>query len=522
MTVTYYFGDSLTDQDNLFFALVDALQPAALQRLITPLSETPDAATLGVLTVQSRAIATQQAAQILSGFGPARAVTNEFTHPTYAAQIGNIQAVNFAVADARAVGEREPLGPGFDLNLGAQVDRYLDQTGGIAAEGSSAIFMIGSNDFADVLGALEDDPDSTADDLVSLGVETAVAVLTSLNAAVTAVSETGVSEIYLATLPLPSFFPSFDAGGPELLDPANQALSDYNNALTLLADGLQAAGINAKILDTSAVATAITEDPSSFGIIADRSVFSSAPGDFDSDQIGFFDSIHPAEAIQQAWGAYVDFALAGGETELLGAARDVAFADPGPQAIFGLAGDDVIYAGSDDVIVFSGSGDDYVFSGRGNDIVSGGSGQDRLSGGTGDDILSGGSDDDVIQGGWGDDVLVDGLGDDLTLGGRGDDIFVFTDPNLIGGDGADTDTFAGGEGRDTLYLVLTETDYATFNSGDHGTILSDLGIQSTGIERTIAINGRSGIEDALAEYDWFQTADFWGLVSAPTAEDAPT
>lgn len=52
----------------------------------------------------------------------------------------------------------------------------------------------------------------------------------------------------------------------------------------------------------------------------------------------------------------------------------------------------------------------------------GGSGADMLLGGRGDDILRGGADNDVLFGRQGDDLLIGGSGIDLLLGGEGDNV----------------------------------------------------------------------------------------------------
>ena len=73
-----------------------------------------------------------------------------------------------------------------------------------------------------------------------------------------------------------------------------------------------------------------------------------------------------------------------------------------------------------------------------------------LEGAAGDDTLSGGAGNDKIHGDGGNDELWGGPGHD---GLRGGDEAVF-DPNISSGSGGDADRFVGGEGNDTIDVVL--------------------------------------------------------------------
>jgi Ca2+-binding RTX toxin-like protein len=145
--------------------------------------------------------------------------------------------------------------------------------------------------------------------------------------------------------------------------------------------------------------------------------------------------------------------------------------------IFGGAGDDIyIIAGQTINEMANGSdddgGDDTVFSYtdyalpqhveslflQGTATVGRGNAEDnrigatelggRLYGSGGDDQLSGGDGDDVLHGGGGDDAATTGGGDDRVFGGTGDDFVTVA---------ADTVTFDGGSGNDTIAFLSNDT-----------------------------------------------------------------
>ncbi|MEL6916037.1 MAG: SGNH/GDSL hydrolase family protein [Pseudomonadota bacterium] len=524
-TKVFFFGDSLSDVGVVFGAAVEALTAQILAGLIAQLPFPPTPQQLAILETQAAAAAEVQATALVAqlGFGPQNAVTNEFTHVNYFADLSGTHAVNFANAGARALGTQEPLGEGtgYDSNLGAQLERFTASLTAPLDPSSKAVLFIGSNDFSDLLGAAADAPGSNVFDLIAAATGAVEALLAALEAAARALDSAGVGTIYFGTLPVGSFFP-----GADDLDALEAGLSDltlaiYNGLLADLASDLRGDGLGVEIIDYAALADAITEDPSSFGIVAPRADFLVDGSSFDSDQVGFWDPIHPAEAIHQAWGAYADFVVAGGSTASLSDFGTVHFGTNGMNAIFAQGGDDVVFARRGDDVVFGGSGADDVFGGRGDDILSGGTSGDFLTGQIGNDIIDGGAGDDTLRGGAGDDVMLDGLGrDDLRAGG-GDDVIIFVEGVLEGDASATQDIFRGGAGSDALYLVLSEETFGLFEGSGAASTLAALGVTTRGIEEVIAIEGRDGVEAVLGDTPWFQTADYWGLVPAPTTEEDP-
>ncbi|MEM8569364.1 MAG: SGNH/GDSL hydrolase family protein [Pseudomonadota bacterium] len=515
----FIFGDSLSDVDVIFSALVEALTAQILPGLIAGLGPDPTPEQIEAAAQQAALLAEQAAlaeAQAL-GFGPENAVTNEFTHAVYFEDLSGTEVVNLANAGARALGTQEPFGPGtgYDSNLGAQLQRFLSVP---VEPDAQAILYIGSNDFSDIVGSAVADPDASIFDIIGATTGAIEAVLASLEGAARTLDAAGVEEIFFGSLPGATFFPSSDVLDDVAAGLSDAAVSIYNGFLAELAEDLQDDGIEAEIIDYAAVANAFTEDPSGFGVVAERSDFLVDGSAFDSDQVGFWDPIHPAEAVHQAWGAYAAFVMEGGSTASLSDFGTPNFQSNGANAVFANGGDDVVFARGGDDIVFGGTGSDTVLASRGDDIVSGGTGDDSLFGHGDDDLIDGGDGDDGIFGGSGNDVLIDGLGSDFVRGGRGDDAFLFVEGVLEGDASATEDSLNGGLGDDTLYLVLSDATFDAFEADGASATLAALGITTSNIESVVAIDGCAQVESALGGFSWFQEGDYWGLLPAPTPD----
>lgn len=486
-STVYYFGDSLTDAS----VLTSAYQQAFFEATGSPF------------------------APPLPNFGAQNAVSDAFTHVEYTRQVEGFEAVNFAVAGARALGIQQPflttLGSTFDSNLTAQVERFKADTAGGVPAGAAAFLLIGSNDFSAILAA--NTPGGVPDipGLIVGAVEGIGQLLDALEGAARELAASGVETVYFGTLPKIDFFPAFDGGDADLATIAGLVTEVYNTLLEARADALRADGIEVRMVDVAALSDAITEDATSIGILAPRSEFLN--GDvtgFDADQVGYWDGIHPSEAVHKAWGAYSAFVMQGGETETLSSFSDFTIQGGADDLILALGGNDKVFAGGGDDIVLGGTGNDRINLGWGDDIASGGTGDDRISGSWGDDILAGQDGDDHLFGGAGRDVLIGGTGSDFMKGGWGNDTFVFAENALIGGTGTDSDQINGGWGYDTLYLVLSDPTFEAYSNGS--LTLGDLGLSTRSVERVEAINGRDAIEPTLGTLDWYQDADLWGLV----------
>lgn len=494
-----YFGDSLSDDGNLF-AVSEGLIDESLRNSI----DSPNG-------------------EISNGI-----VHSEYT-PALLGEDGN--SFNYAVAGAMAIGsytlgqfvedegysdlllvpEDDPA-LDFDINLGAQVDRFSSDFANADLSDMTGFILIGANDYS---GFKSGEPA----EVITEALQTMFQVLGATLGAALDLSNQGMGTVVIATLPTSDFFP-VNAD----LDPTIQALADLlfkanNWLLGAGADALSAHGHNVEIIDTAAFADALQDDPSAFGLIAPLTGTLS-DGDpalldqYDPDQIAFYDSVHPTTATHGMLGSYYAYCLENDPTLLDDGANRLAVGG-GDNLVFAYAGNDVVAAAAGADQVFGGTGRDILLGGAQDDLLSGGSDHDRLFGGTGQDVLDGDEGNDTLRGGFGGDVLIDGLGDDRLLGGFGDDVFIFTETSLIGGDGPDQDVMQGGAGHDTLYLALSQDTLAAIGDDLIGpnpeAALLSLGITIDGIEDIVVLDGRAGIS-ALSGNDWYQAADLWGLV----------
>lgn len=490
-----YFGDSLTDSGNLYDQ------------------------TEGLVDEDIRN----------SSGGPNGEASDGPTHATYAGQILGLEddeIYNYAIAGAEAAGSQalgdfltedgdDPLivppdDPRlqFDMNLGAQIDRFLADFDGVRLSGTTAVILIGGNDYLAVEGT------TLQETLADAATSMVQAVAATLRAAKD-LSRAGMGEVVIYSLPDAAFFPNITSSSP-----AEQALATalFDKHNQLLADGvaaLQARGHDIRMLDLSPVTDAIADDPTAFGLIAPLDL-TLTDGDpdllalFDADQVAFWDSIHPSTATHGIIGAYTALALNGDPIDL-GDGDDVLELSGDKDLVFGGAGNDAVQLGNDDDVMFGGSGNDTIGGNNGQDLVVGGSGNDLLFGGKGDDVVDGSQGNDILFGANGDDVLIDGLGNDILFGGKGDDIFIFVEPILIGGAGAGVDSFVGGDGDDALYLALSAETIEAMGSRSPALVLADLGITAVGIETIVVVEERDGLS-VLSDADWFASADVWGLI----------
>jgi hypothetical protein len=137
-------------------------------------------------------------------------------------------------------------------------------------------------------------------------------------------------------------------------------------------------------------------------------------------------------------------------------------------------------------------------------------------------VLAGNAGNDALDGGPGDDALIDGLGSDTLFGGDGDDLFFYTQPQLLGGSGTDTDHFDGGGGFDTLAvrldpatLAAEQADVAQHFVAGQSFTFSSMDLTIDKIER-IVFSAQAGFADVprpggdLGER--LHQADLFGLV----------
>ena len=483
-----FFGDSLTDNGNLY-DLGDGVIDDAVR------------ATLA---------------------GPTGAVSDGQTFAGYVGESLGIDEANYAVAAAEAAGvqtlgdlvtasglDGDLLVPAddpvldTDINLGAQIDRFLADSAGADLSTTVAMVMAGGNDYAGL--------DFSSPSVILEIATTLQATIDANVAAAGALAGAGVQTVWLADLPVYSFFAGSATGGLELA--AAEALFAAHNAS--IADSVAdlALGFDVHLLDMSSISAALVDDSGGFGFVApwqDTMLDSSVLDSFDADQIAFYDSIHPSTALHGVLGAFTAARMAGADISIGGEGADaVTTAD----FVFAMGGDDVVDVVG--VTAFGGSGDDWLEGGGVSEMLSGGAGNDELRGRAGTDVLNGGDGDDFLNGHKDSDVLIGGLGNDTIFGGKGDDVLIYTEELLLGGDGSGADTFRGGAGHDTLYLVLSDATAAAMRTELEGSdptqALRTLGIRAASVEEIVVLDGRADLT-TFAGDDWYHDADLWGLV----------
>ncbi|NRB33721.1 MAG: hypothetical protein HRU31_03065 [Rhodobacteraceae bacterium] len=95
--------------------------------------------------------------------------------------------------------------------------------------------------------------------------------------------------------------------------------------------------------------TSYASDPTSI-----RLRLSTSDAGFDADQVAFWDSLHPSEAIHQAWAAFQAHAILCGTTQTGSALGVLSLGSVSSDAIFALGGDDLVLAFNGNDIVLSG------------------------------------------------------------------------------------------------------------------------------------------------------------------------
>ena len=452
-------------------------------------------------------------------------------------EIGSGPVTNYAIVGAEASGSQTlaefyesqdvsdaiivpPDDPAldFDINLSAQVDRFLADTAGQDNSDIVAVIMAGSNDLGNI--------DLTAGPiqlLLQINATVEAVVSSVLDAAILLLQSGGVDSVVIVSVPPVSQLPGFSVLDPELGAIADGVVDDINAGLSAQLDEFNAelGDDNAFVfLDLDPLYAALADDPGGFGFIApgDLTLTGTDPAveDFDADQVAYWDDVHPTEALHGVIAAYAATDLETGVTELT-EGDDRAGASPEDSALLGLGGADTLALGGGADIGLGGSGDDIVSGSAGQDIVSGGSGDDVVAGGSGADVIDGSAGDDLLCGQGGNDLLIDGLGSDTVRGGGGDDTFIWIEASLIGGvTGADQDLIRGGDGTDTVYVVLSEENFdllaLEIEGAGETAALASLGLSVSETEDVVVIDGRAGLDAALAGDALYDDADLWGFV----------
>ncbi|SMY06439.1 SGNH/GDSL hydrolase family protein [Flavimaricola marinus] len=505
-TTLVFFGDSLSDSGNLYDQ-TDGILPEFARNMI--------------------------------GGADGQISNGEVWSQQIGALFGSETVLNYAVAGAEAVGTQllgdflsESVPPAlflvepndaalaWDMNLGAQIDRFLADTAGQTGASYTAVVMIGGNDFANL------DLTASAEEVLAAALPVATAVAENT---ISAVSElllaagSGVEQVVVVSMPEFSFYPAFSDADPADLAQFDALVAEMNAEIeaqvAALNDSLGGDTDVVLYIDFEQLSDALADDASSFGLVAPSNLTLSEDGavlaEFDDDQVMFWDDLHPSEATHGIIAGFTAAAIDDSLVALSDAADELSLLGADASVVFAYGGGDTLLLGSGDDIAFGGSGGDEVIGYQGDDQLSGGSDADVLRGRMGGDVLDGGQDDDLLFGSVGNDVILDGAGSDLASGGQGDDTFIWIEETLIGGTGGATDYLFGRDGYDALYVVLSDESFAEYAEALAGEgqaeALSALGIEAYGMEEVIVLEGRVAL-DVLSDQNWYAEADLWGLV----------
>lgn len=453
--------------------------------------------------------------------------------------LGSEEVLNYAVAGAEATGSQalgdflaesvppflflvEPDDPAldWDMNLGAQIDRFLADTAGQTGASYTAVILIGGNDFATL------DLNGTAEEIIAAALPIAADVAANtIAAAAELLTTTGsaVQQVVVVSMPPFSFFPAFSETDPAELADFDAVVIDMNAEIeaqvTALNESLGDGTDVVVFVDFADMAAAFADDPTSFGIVAPTNLTLYDDGavlaTFDDDQVMFWDDLHPTEATHGVIAGFTAAAIDGSLVALSEGDDNLILEGTDTAVVFGYGGDDVLALNEAANTAFGGSGTDDLIGYQGDDQLSGGTGDDIIRGRIGSDVLDGGQDDDWLFGSVDNDVILDGAGSDFASGGLGDDTFIWVEEILIGGLGDSQDLLIGRDGQDALYIVLSSDSYAVYaddlSGAGQADALAELGIAAYGIEEIVVLEERAALAIFEGE-DWYAGADLWGLV----------
>ena len=454
--------------------------------------------------------------------------------PTYAAPrnlpaLLHLSSANFAYAGAQAHGTQ--VVAGTDINLGAQVARYMQQP---HAAHTVVAFNIGSNDYLNYDPAADGDPAAFVQNVLQ-NIEIQALDLAAAG---------GVDEIVLFNLPNPALAPAKAGLTPAQIAGATAIIAGHNGGLESLAAVNNALGIHTVIVDIARLQAEFTNDSDTFGLKTTSIPFVQPIGGHEvpthidqllrPDQIAYFDEIHPSAATHGIASAFAAATIQSAQTLLFNAGAQVVNGAAGSDFVFTGAGNDVVYTYAGNDTIFAGRGSDIAVGGDGNDLIAGGSGNDKLFGQNGSDLLAGNLGNDKLFGGAGNDVLIDGQGNDFAYGGNGNDLMIFKEDVLAA---TPNDFFNGGAGVDTVRVIVADLAYASLLvQGDlaafgasiastHGGVLASLGLTATNVERlevyvqnhdgsltVIGSYGHAAVPESAAVKGLLHSADLWGLL----------
>lgn len=466
--------------------------------------------------------------------------------PTYAETLpgllgvaaGNVQ--NYAFGGARAV----RTGP---TDLDTQVATYLANLGGSPApKGTEAVLYIGNNDFLNYTPTAANPPPA----------EIAM-IMAHIQGAIQQLHAVGVDKIVLFTLPDFSITPAGQAlatTNPALVAGADALINASNDALKALAAADNAAGIHVTIVDATILGNAVSADGHAFGL-QDTSIpiYNDGTGMLTGitqvlapNEIAFFDSIHPTHATHDIQAEFAAATLNADHVQLYAGSGHTYAGTSGADFIFSVGGSNNFSGGAGNDIIYTGNGNSTAHGGAGNDLIFAGGGNNHLFGDSGSDLLAVNSGTNWLTGGSGFDVLIANRAGTTTIDtGGGDNLIIFKEN---AGASFGQQTVFGGHGDNTLRFIINDqnplaeqgliTEFqhivdaynASLLTNHHGTFSVDgLNVQGiTGlqlqldsvdttvpyqIDHTIVQSIGHGPELSSASQQLLQQASLWGLLT---------
>ena len=365
--------------------------------------------------------------------------------PTYAEQLPALLGVVGAasVQNYAFGGARSQNGNPIPIDLDVQVQSFIASLHDkMAPKGTEAVLYIGNNDYLNFQPSDPTDPVKTGAEVQAfIG-----GVIGHIQTAILSLKAHGVEKIVLFTLPHFSITPagqflaSSGPAGQQLVAGADAIIDGNNAALKALVAADAAAGIDITIVDANIFADAVGADSHAFGfkgtnvpiITGDADAPTGITGLYEINEIAFYNDIHPTYAAHGAQAAFADATLMADHVQLYALSGntykgssgvDFIFAVQGNNLFRGGSGNDIIYAGNGNSTVYGDSGSDLLFAGGGNNKLFGGSGADLLAVNSGTKTSFGGNE---LDGGSGDDILIANRSVTNTLrGGSGDDLIIF-------------------------------------------------------------------------------------------------
>jgi phospholipase/lecithinase/hemolysin len=379
--------------------------------------------------------------------------------PTYAEQLPALLGVtsanvqNYAYGGATATVTH--VNPPVPVDLDTQVQLFIASLHGQPAPaGTEAVLYIGNNDYLNYVPTAANPPAAEV-----------AAVTGHIRTAIETLAGVGVKKIVLFTLPHFSITPagqflaSTGIAGATLVAGADAIIDANNAALAQIAAFEAAAGISVTIVDANLLGDAVAADGHAFGFKDLVLPIFTGPSDqltnalnlFAPNEIAFTNDIHPTYATAGIQAVFAAATLNADHVELFRAGSNTYTGTSGNDFIFAVQGGNTFYGGAGNDIIYSGVGGSTVHGGAGNDLLFAGGGGNQLFGDGGTDLLAVNSGNNALTGGTGNDILIaNRSGNTVMTGGGGADLFILKED---AGASFGQETIIGGEGSVLRFII---------------------------------------------------------------------